>query len=97
MITIRYKDKKREQIDIDKFRYKTGTILKANGYPIVEVYHYSQSPLDLSPAISCYVIKKLDGTNSPNLFRLCKNSLCMGEYYYRIPRRIIEQLFKPVK
>jgi hypothetical protein len=53
---IKYKDKTSELRDEALFKYSEGTLLKYRGYTF-KVVQYSQSPFDLSPAISCYLLK----------------------------------------
>lgn len=90
----KYKDKNQEQLDIDKFKYKTGQILKYSN-SLYRVVQYSQSPFKLSPEISCYILERLDLRQSKQLFKLGRSQTCLGKIYqYRIPRDIVDVKFK---
>lgn len=91
---IRYKNRLREQLDEAKFKYKPKSVLQY-GNTLYVVEQYSQSPFNLSPEISCYMLKRLDGQESKALFKLGRSqTVCGKTYLYRINRGLVESKFK---
>jgi len=89
-IYIKYKDKLREDSDRAKFVHAEGTELTLDQVKI-RVIGYTQSPFDLSPAISCYLVERLNGLESKTLAKKYRNTICFGHTYaYRIPRTAMQ-------